>query len=306
MKNAVMKRVAAAAVAATMVFTVAPVIATPQVTAEAATKKAVKLSAKSLKITENKSYKVTLKNAKKVTWSVADKKVLAIKGAKNKKTVTVTPVADGSTKLTAKAGKKKYTVKVTVALPVENHFDDLKAVIETKGTDQTFKVAGQDITAKAIASTEQSFTLPVMGSEIPASGTVTVAVPTVLPDTIAAGITGKGTTLVGDVSVTGFLTLNKDKQIQYIEIKATDAKGDDLLTATDTTHPVDATAFTKTSVPKITFDSVTGSFASTAEQAASDTSTTTQYLETALSQLDTYMKTSLGYGLASIGFDNYR
>ena len=121
-------------------------------------------------------------------------------------------------------------------------------------------------------------------------------------------MTGKTSIMMSDVNISGFVTLNSKKQISYIEIKATDAKGTDLLTATSKT-PVDATKVTKTSLPQITFDTVTGSYADQVKQQAADKNqkdTASQYLEKALAGIDAYMNAKLDYGLSSIGFDNYR
>ena len=314
MLNKQAKRIAAVVMAAAMVFTVAPVVTPQAVTAEAAAKKTVKLSKKSLKITQNKGYKLSVKNTSKkakIKWSSSDKKVVTVKASKNKKSATVKPVATtGSAIVTAKVGKKKYNWKVTVNIAkaqTASHFDELAAAIQKDGKDQTFSIGGKNVATKVIASPEQSKNVKISGIDATVTGSAIVAVPTDVKDTIVVGMTGKTSIMLNDISINGFVTLNKNKQISAIEVKATDASGNDVLTATKTKDPVDATKFTKTSVPEITFDSVTGSQADTVKQQVNgNKNTATQYLETALAQIDAYMNANLGYGLSSIGFDNYR
>ena len=313
MLNKQAKRIVAVVMAAAMVFTVAPVVTPQAVTAEAAAKKTVKLSKKSLKITQNKGYKLSVKNTSKkaeIKWSSSDKKVVTVKASKNKKSATVKPVATtGSAIVTAKVGKKKYNCKVTVSIAQKaNRFNELVNTVASKGADQTFNIAGNDVKTKAIVSPEQSTTIKLLGADTAVSGSAIVAVPTDSKDTLTVGMTGKTSIMMSDVNISGFVTLNSKKQISYIEIKATDAKGTDLLTATSKT-PVDATKVTKTSLPKITFDTVTGSYADQVKQQAADKNqkdTASQYLEKALAGIDAYMNANLGYGLSSIGFDNYR
>ena len=151
MLNKQAKRIAAVVMAAAMVFTVAPVVTPQAVTAEAAAKKTVKLSKTSLKITQNKGYKLSVKNTSKkaeIKWSSSDKKVVTVKASKNKKSATVKPVATtGSAIVTAKVGKKKYNCKVSVSIAQKaNRFNELVNTVASKGVDQTFNIAGYRFT----------------------------------------------------------------------------------------------------------------------------------------------------------------
>lgn len=310
MKNAVLKKVAAVTLAAAMVFTVAPVVNAPQVTAEAATKKAVKLSKKSLKITEQKGYKLSVKNTAKkakIKWSSSDKKVVTVKAAKNKKSATVTPVATtGSAIVTAKVGKKKYNCKVTVDIAQaakENHFSDLKAAIEAKGVAGA--VTGTAISGKVIASPET--TIPVTfddGLQLNLTGSLIVASADKPADTIAFAVDGKTSYLMQDLTGTAVVTLNKDKKIENVLIEIKDATGKDAIkVASKAGTSIDATKFTKTSVPAELADAVevSGQYAGL----ITDKTKLSKGILDILSKVDAYMNTTLGYGLSSIGFDNY-
>lgn len=68
-------------------------------------------------MTVGKTYKIKLKNpSKKVKWKVANKKIVKIvkKYRKKNNTIKIKGLKAGKTKITARVGKKKYTVKVTV------------------------------------------------------------------------------------------------------------------------------------------------------------------------------------------------
>ena len=70
---------------------------------------AVKLNKKKIVLEMGSTYKLKVKNTTaKVKWSSSDKKVVKVKSG------LLTPVAVGSTKVTAKVNGKKYTCKVTV------------------------------------------------------------------------------------------------------------------------------------------------------------------------------------------------
>lgn len=79
----------------------------PAVTAEAA---AVKINYKKKTLKPGQTLKLKITNAKKVTWT-SSKKAVAVVG---KTTGKVTALTAGKTKITGKAGKKKYSCTITV------------------------------------------------------------------------------------------------------------------------------------------------------------------------------------------------
>ena len=84
--------------------------------AMAATKK-VALSKKSVQLSEGKTMSMTLKNARKrVKWAIENKKIVQItkKSGARKNKIVIKGKKAGTTKITAKCGKKKYVVKVKV------------------------------------------------------------------------------------------------------------------------------------------------------------------------------------------------
>lgn len=311
MANKQAKRIAAVVMAAAMVFTVAPLVTPQAVTAEAAAKKTVKLSKKNLNITENKGYKLSVKNTSKkakIKWSSSDKKVVTVTASKNKKSATVNPVATtGSAIVTAKVGKKKYNCKVTVNIAkAENHFNDVKAAIEAKGVDHKFTgVLPIDIDTKAIITENKTVPVSFNGVNLDLTGNLFAAVPKAIQDTVAFGVEGSTTYMMSPYTGTAFFTLNKDKKIQYVVIDLKDKDGKDAIKVTNKAGSViDATAFTKTAVPKDLADQldVSGSAASM----ITDKSKAASALLQVLAKTDEDMKAKYDFGLASIGFDNYR
>ena len=129
----------------------------PSTSTEAALKK-VKLNKKSVQVTVGRTTKVTLKNAgKKVKWTIGDKKIVKItkKSGSKKNKITMKGKKTGSTKITAKCGKKKYTVKVkVVAKNVEK---------EAGVTPHTTKPTAE--TTKAVAETTKSIEETTKNSE---------------------------------------------------------------------------------------------------------------------------------------------
>ena len=76
--------------------------------------KTVKLSVKSKTITVGKSFRVTVKNAKKtIKVTLSKKKIVKVKKIKKNK-YKVTGLKAGSVTITFKVGKKKYKCKVKV------------------------------------------------------------------------------------------------------------------------------------------------------------------------------------------------
>ena len=119
----------------------------PSTSTEAALKK-VKLNKKSVQVTVGKTTKVKLKNAgKKVKWTIGDKKIVKItkKLGSKKNKITIKGKKAGSTKITAKCGKKKYTVKVKVVVKnVEKEAvvtpHTTKPTEETTETEENFQI----------------------------------------------------------------------------------------------------------------------------------------------------------------------
>lgn len=79
--------------------------------------KKTKLNKKKVQLYVGKTQKIKLKNpSKKVKWKVANKKIVKIvkKYGKKNNTIKIKALKAGKTKITARVGKKKYIVKVTV------------------------------------------------------------------------------------------------------------------------------------------------------------------------------------------------
>lgn len=104
-------------------------------TAQAKTK--VSLT-KKVSMTAGKTKKLTLKNnKKKVKWTTSNKKVVKITKS-TKKNVTIKALKQGSAKITAKIGTKKYICKVTVKSPAKVSFPTAKTM--TAGNTATLKL----------------------------------------------------------------------------------------------------------------------------------------------------------------------
>lgn len=97
--------------------------------------KKVSLSKKKLTLTVGKNVKLKLKNnKKKVKWSVSSKKVIKLKN-KSKKGAIVKALKEGTAKVIAKIGKKKYVCRVIVKLEqkeVGNTRNDVNTPSDTK------------------------------------------------------------------------------------------------------------------------------------------------------------------------------
>ena len=133
--------------------------------ADAKKKKKVALNKTKLTLTVGKSYKLKLKNnKKKIKWSSSKKKVATVS-----KTGKVKAKKAGTTRITAKVGKKKYVCKVTV----KNKKKTTKTTktTSTKKPTVTKAPANNTTTTKATPSptpyvAAQSFTLSGCPSEI--------------------------------------------------------------------------------------------------------------------------------------------
>lgn len=103
---------------------------------------AVKLNKKKIVLEMGSTYELKVKNATgKVKWSSADKKVVKVKNGK------LTPVAVGSTKVTAKVNGKKYTCKVTV-IDYTGMSNEQKAVVgyALKYVGNKYRYGGSSLT----------------------------------------------------------------------------------------------------------------------------------------------------------------
>lgn len=97
---------------------------------------------------------------KKVKWTSSNKYIVKVK-AKGKQKAQVTAVSDGSAKVTAKAGKKKYTCKVTVFYKGE----EMDNTIYIKVGDQTVKAELEDNeSAKALRAALKQGELTISAS----------------------------------------------------------------------------------------------------------------------------------------------
>lgn len=97
----------------TTALTLAMVIATAAVSPANANAAGLKLNKKSVKLTVGKQ--VTLKANKKAKFTTSNKKVATVSTKKAAKSVVVRGTGKGSATITAKAGSKKATCKVTVS-----------------------------------------------------------------------------------------------------------------------------------------------------------------------------------------------
>lgn len=145
-------------------------------------KTAVRLNKSSLVITKNETFNLKLKNAKKVKFSSADKKIATV-SAKGK----ITAISPGKTKITAKYQKKKYTCKVSV-IALSSQQKNLnvgqKITLKIKGTTNKTKWKTQNAN---IATVTQKGTVTAIS---PGKTTITA---TVSNKTLKCKITVKST-----------------------------------------------------------------------------------------------------------------
>ncbi|MGN0483438.1 MAG: hypothetical protein ACI4HI_07785 [Lachnospiraceae bacterium] len=96
----------------------------------------VSISAKKLTIDVGKSKTLTIKNAPtKVSWKLSTKKYVTIKTVK-KNQIKITGKKAGATTVTATAGKKKYTCKVTVKNVTKRTDKEILKWIGTKNNNE--------------------------------------------------------------------------------------------------------------------------------------------------------------------------
>ena len=103
---------------------------------------AVKLNKTKIVLEMSSTYNLKVNNATgKVTWSSADKNVVRVKDG------LLTPVAVGSTKVTAKVNGKKYTCKVTV-IDYTGMSNEQKAVVSyaLKYVGNKYRYGGSSLT----------------------------------------------------------------------------------------------------------------------------------------------------------------
>ena len=115
----------------------------------------LKVSKTSVSVEYGKTVKVTAsglkaKDLKKVTWTSADKSIATV--TKKGKTATITPVYNGTTKITAKFKNQKKTIKVTVK--VDN--PSVTGNYQTEGT--VYALLYQE-SAEVAALQQQAFNL---------------------------------------------------------------------------------------------------------------------------------------------------
>lgn len=120
------------------------------------TQKKVKLNKKKVTLKLDSKKKVTLKlnNAtKKVTWKTSNKKVAVVKKVKGKKKsqAVIQAKGEGTCNIIAKAGKKKFTCKVTVKVNdgTGNAPDDSVTPVASRGAVGVY-VTSASATGKAI------------------------------------------------------------------------------------------------------------------------------------------------------------
>jgi hypothetical protein len=128
--------------------------------------KTVALSKKSFTITVGSKKTLKLKNAeKKVKWKVKNKKVVRIVSQKGKfkNKIQFMGIAAGTTKITAKCGKKKYTTKITVK-GVTNVVEPIAKVNETtapSANNNNPGSASNNSATKPAETAKQNETTPV-------------------------------------------------------------------------------------------------------------------------------------------------
>jgi uncharacterized protein YjdB len=144
---------------------------------------AVKLNKKSVTVNVKKNYTLKLTGASgKVTWSSSNKKIATVssKGV-------VKGVKKGNCKITAKAGKKSYTCKVTVKQPVTS--------VKLNKTSASLE-AGNIVTLKATASPSTANTKTVTWSSSDTS------IATVSDEGVVKGV-GNGTATITAIAKDG-------------------------------------------------------------------------------------------------------
>lgn len=105
-----------------------------QESSAATKKKDIGFSTKKITVTEGKKITIKFKNStKKVKWKVSNKKVVKLirKKGKRNNIITIKGIKKGTCKITAKCGKKKYSIKVIVK-PKESNINNNNKMIEAK------------------------------------------------------------------------------------------------------------------------------------------------------------------------------
>ena len=114
--------------------------------------KKVYLSTTAFNIYKNKKHTLKIFNAKgKITWSVKNKKIVSIKGKKNRCKITAKKV--GSTIVTAKAKGKKYKCKVSVLSSTGSSNSLTPEAKALNAVNKLFSTDTKTVTAKAGAAT---------------------------------------------------------------------------------------------------------------------------------------------------------
>ena len=216
-------------------------------TATYAKAKSLALNKKKIVMTVGQTQKIKLKNAgEKVKWIVAKKKVVKIvkKTGKYRNVIVIKGLKAGNTKITAKCGKKKYTIKVKVekAKQQDSVPGTIPATTANKAVEMTVKVvetttekAVQEQTTKEQTTTAEETTLEQIPEVPTTSGETTVeptseeepeteetttemptleAVTTKEETTTAPETTTRETKLVAEVLNDG-LTTDDELQIKY-------------------------------------------------------------------------------------------
>lgn len=209
-------------------------------TATYAKAKSLALNKKKIVMTVGQTQKIKLKNTgEKVKWTVAKKKVVKIvkKTGKYTNVIVIKGLKAGSTKITAKCGKKKYTLRVrvqkadqtSIALAIAQE-TNTKKITETtvKAAETTNEKVVWEQTTKEQMTTEEETTseqiveIPTTSEETTekstseeASETVTTQKLTTEEETTTAPeTTTRETKLVAEVLNDG-LTTDDELQIKY-------------------------------------------------------------------------------------------
>lgn len=278
--NNVFKKILAIALAAAIAIPSAGAV-----TAQAA-KKVVKLSTKSITLTEKgKPYTVSIKNTAKrakISWSYTstetDATPITITPSSDKKKITIMALTGGSGTITCKVGKKKYTCKYKVSLPVVSNFSTLMAYIDNNGS---YSTKGQMVTSGKLTYGTDSHTIYMyshandtdsIGIDLQGSDSVTHE-----NYTLSFLITPDG--IVNDMSISAGTNFSTDWTARITSIKATKLSGK-------------GTSFYNIVYPEYL----------TGPQITSYQSKAAARYKTCISKIDSYLNGKFGYGVDTLGF----
>lgn len=278
--NKVLKRILAIVLAVALIIP-----SSGTVTAQAAKKK-VKLSAKSITLTEKgKPYTVSVKNTAKkakMSWSFtstdSDATPITITPSSDKKKITIIALTGGSGTITCMVGKKKYKCKYKVSLPVISNFSTLTEYIDNNGS---YSTKGQMVTSGILTAGTDSHTIYMYSH---ANGSDSL------------GIDLQGSDSVTQENYTLSFLVSSDGTVTDLSISA----GKNF--STDWTARIASISATKLSGKGTSFYNVVYPEYLTGPQITSYQSKAAARYKTCISIIDSYLNEKFGYGVDTLGF----